>query len=203
MTASAAVGVVEVGNLAVLVTLGPGGALRDRRRVPLTTGLPTHPYHHEGSWAVGRYAQSPWARPTTLPEALALVGRVREAARAGAASALAELAGAVPEPIGVLAVRALPALPAGDEAVIRDARAASMADAALYRAALAEAAEARGWRVRPYRREEVEADADAALGGALADTLAALGRAAKATPGPWRAEEKRAATAALVALRRG
>jgi hypothetical protein len=36
----------------VLVTVAPGGELVDRRRVDLTEGLPTHPYHHEGSSAV-------------------------------------------------------------------------------------------------------------------------------------------------------
>ena len=54
----AAVGVAEHGNSAVLVTLAPNGELLDRRRIDLTQGLPTHPYHHEGSWAIGRYAKS-------------------------------------------------------------------------------------------------------------------------------------------------
>ena len=80
----AAVGVAEHGNSAVLVTVGPGGELLGRRRVDLTSGLPTHPYHHEGSWAVGRYVNSPWARPISLQDAVALVERVREAAARGA-----------------------------------------------------------------------------------------------------------------------
>lgn len=77
---AAAVGVAEHGNSAVLVTVASGGELLDRRRVDLTSGLPTHPYHHEGSWAVGRYLKSPWARAISLPDAVALVERVREAA---------------------------------------------------------------------------------------------------------------------------
>ena len=56
---AAAVGVVEHGNSAVLVTVTAGGELLDRRRIDLTDGLPTHPHHHEGSWAVGRYASTP------------------------------------------------------------------------------------------------------------------------------------------------
>ena len=59
----AVVGVAEHGNSAVLVTVAPGGELLDRRRIDLTHGLPTHPYHHEGSWAVGRYVNNSWARP--------------------------------------------------------------------------------------------------------------------------------------------
>ena len=62
------------GNSAVLVTMGPDGEFLDRGRVDLTRGLPTHPHHHEGSWAVGRYTNSPWARAITLAEAVALVG---------------------------------------------------------------------------------------------------------------------------------
>jgi hypothetical protein len=48
------VGVAEHGNSAVLVTVGAGGELVDRRTVDLNEhGLPTQPHHHEGSWAVG------------------------------------------------------------------------------------------------------------------------------------------------------
>ncbi len=48
----AAVGVTEYGNSAVLVTMATGGELLDRRSIELTErGLPTHPHHHEGSWA--------------------------------------------------------------------------------------------------------------------------------------------------------
>src|ERR1700722_7805349 len=84
----ATVGVAEHGNSAILVTVGPDGAIVDRRRVDLTRGLPTHPYHHEGSWAIGRYADSPWARPISLADAVALVERVRESAALGARASL-------------------------------------------------------------------------------------------------------------------
>jgi hypothetical protein len=78
---AAIVGVVEHGNSAVLVTIAPGGQLLDRRRIDLTArGLPKHPHHHEGSWAVGRYLNSPWARPISLPEA---VGVARTVAKRG------------------------------------------------------------------------------------------------------------------------
>src|SRR5450755_4856677 len=106
----AAVGVAEHGNSAVLVTVGPGGELLDRRRIDLTHGLPTHPYHHEGSWAVGRYANSSWARPISLPDAVALVERVRQAAASGARESLEALAAAVPVPIASIAIRVCPTL---------------------------------------------------------------------------------------------
>lgn len=74
----AAVGVAEHGNSAVLVAVLPGGQILDRRSVERTDpDLPTHPHHHEGSWAVGRDLNSPWARTISLAEAAALVEQVR------------------------------------------------------------------------------------------------------------------------------
>ena len=96
MTArTATVGVVEHGNAVVLVTIASDGVPLDRRKVDLTEGLPTHPHHHEGSWAVGRYRNTAWAREVTLDEAIALIERVREAAKVGAKEILDALAGAV------------------------------------------------------------------------------------------------------------
>jgi hypothetical protein len=109
---TATVGVTEHGNSAVLVTVDSDGTLVDRRRIDLTRGLPTHPHHHEGSWAVGRYRDSPWAREITLGDAIKLVGRVREAAARGAREGLEALAADVPIPIARMAIRICPALPA-------------------------------------------------------------------------------------------
>jgi hypothetical protein len=196
----AAVGVAEHGNSAVLVTVGPGGELLDRRRVDLTHGLPTHPYHHEGSWAVGRYVNSAWARPTSLPDAVALVERVREAAARGAHDSLETLAAAVPMPIARIAIRACPALPATTEARIIDTRAANVADSVMYRQALASAAEARGWSVHWYDRERVFHHAAVALGGDIDAVLQAMGHAIGP---PWQAKHKLAAAAALAARAQG
>src|SRR4051812_35181217 len=111
----AAIGVAQNGNSAVLVTLAPGGELLDLRRVDLTHGLPTHPHHHEGSWAVGRYLNTPGARVLPLAEVVALVERVRVAATRGAAESLAALAGAVGVPIARISIRVCPPLPATTE----------------------------------------------------------------------------------------
>jgi len=81
---AATVGVTEHRNSAVLVTVAPGGELLDRRRIDLTDpDLPTHPHHHEGSWAVGRYLNIPGARALSLADAVALVERVRASAARG------------------------------------------------------------------------------------------------------------------------
>lgn len=194
---TATVGVAEHGNSAVLITLASGGEFLDRRRIDLTRGLPTHPYHHEGSWAVGRYANSPWARPISLPDAIALVERVREAAARGAREALETLAAAVSMPITRIGIRECPSLPESTEERITDTRAANVADSVMYRQALAAAAEARGWSVHWYGRERVMHDAASALGGQ--DVEVFLRTVGRAIGPPWRAKEKTAATAALAA----
>lgn len=197
---AAAVGVTEHGNAAVLVTVAPGGQLLDRRRIDLTErGLPTHPHHHEGSWAVGRYLDTPWARKTSLAEAVALVERVAASAARGARAGLDALAAAVPMPIARIAIRACPALPPTIEARIRDNRAQTVADSVMYREALARAAEARGWSVHWYDRERVVVDAAAALG--RADLDAVLSTMGRSVGPPWQAQHKLAAAAALAIMK--
>jgi hypothetical protein len=191
------VGVAEHGNSAMLVTVGPSGELLDRRKIDLTHDLPTHPYHHEGSWAVGRYADSPWARAISLPDAVALVERVHEAAARGARENLERLASAVPMLIESIAIRVCPPLPATTIERIKDTRAANVADSIMYREALATAAQSRGWSVRWYDRERVFKQAAAALGGKDIDKfLTAMG---KLVGPPWQAKHKLAAAAALAA----
>jgi hypothetical protein len=196
---AAAVGVAEHGNSAVLVTVAPGGELLDRRRVDLTErGLPTHPHHHEGSWAVGRYLNTPGARALSLADAVALVERVRASAARGARAALEALAAAVPVPIACVAIRVCPELPPTIEQRIADNRAQTFADSVMYREALATAAVARGWSVSWYERERVFRDAAAALGRDDVDAfLSAMGRSIGP---PWQARHKLAAAAALAAL---
>lgn len=194
---TATVGVAEHGNSAVLVTLAAGGELLDRRRIDLTEGLPTHPYHHEGAWAVGRYLNTPGARAISLADAVALVERVRAAAARGAREGLEALAAAVPVPIASIAIRVCPELPPTTEERIADNRAQTVADSVMYREALAAAAEARGWSVYWYDRERVFRDAAAALGREDIDAfLVAMGRSIGP---PWQAKHKLAAAAALAA----
>jgi hypothetical protein len=194
----AIVGVAENGNSAVLVTVAPKAELLDRRYVDLTpAGTPTHPHHHEGSWAVGRYVDSPWARKTTFEEAVALVKRVEAAAALGARESLASLAAVVSKPIIGIALRVCPELPLTIEERISDNRAQTVADSVMYRQALARAAEARGWVVHWYERERVFEQAAAALGEKSAD--AALARMGRAAGPPWQAKHKLAAAAAIAA----
>jgi hypothetical protein len=198
MQPAATVGTVEHGNSAVLVTVASNGSLLDRRRVDLTRDLPTHPYHHEGSWAVGRYLDSPWARPLSLADVVALVARVRESAAQGARECLEALATTVTVPIESIAIRVCPRLPPTTEERIANTRAANVADSVMYREALASAAAARGWSVYWYDRERVFDDAAAALGGNgnIEALLRTLGRSIGP---PWQASHKLATAAALAA----
>lgn len=194
--ATAAVGVTEHGNSAVLVTIDQSCNLLDRRQVDLTgPDLPTHPHHHEGSWAVGRYLNTPGARALTLADAVALVERVRDAALRGAHEALDALAASVATPIADIALRVCPALPPTIEERIADHRAQTFADSVMYRETLAAAAEARGWTVHWYDRERVFRDAAAALGQQDFDAL--LSAMGKSVGPPWQAKHKLAAAAAL------
>ena len=196
---TATVGVTERGNSAVLVTVASDGKLLDRRRIDLTDGeLPTHPHHHEGSWAVGRYKNSPWARETSLAEAIELVERVREAAARGARESLNALSVAVRMPITSIAIRVCPKLPPTTEERIADNRAQTFADSVMYREALATAAEARGWSVYWYDRERVFRDAATVLG--CADINALLLAMGRSVGPPWQANHKLAAAAALAAM---
>lgn len=180
------VGVSDHAGWAMLVTIADG-AVVDRRRVELVDeGLSAFPHHHEGSWAIGRYTNSPWAKKTTLEEALALVERVRACAVRRAREALASLAESVSVPISGIALRALPDLPATVEARIRDNRAQTVADAVLYREALAGAATTRGWSVHWFDREDVLER--------WAAPIRVLGHKAGT---PWNADHKLAAAAAL------
>jgi hypothetical protein len=196
----AAVGVAENGNSALLVTVAPGGALLDRRRIDLTRGLPTHPHHHEGSWAVGRYLGTPGARVMPLADVVALVERVRVAAAEGAREGLGALAASVSAPIGCIALRICPELPPTVEERIADNRAQTYADTVLYRQSLAAAAEARGWSVCWYDEKRVFREAAAALGEDIDAFLQAMGRSMGP---PWQAKHKLAAAAALAALAAG
>jgi hypothetical protein len=199
---TATVGVAQYGSSAVLVTVAPDGALLDRRRVELIDdGLPTHPHHHEGSWAVGRYLNTPGARSLTLADAVALVARVRAAAARIARQSLDALEATVPVPIASIAIRVCPTLPPTTEERIADNRAQTIADSVMYREALATAATARGWSVHWYDGERVFRDAARALRREDIDAfLQAMGRSIGP---PWQAKQKLAAAAALTAIGHG
>lgn len=196
----AAVGVAERGSTAVLVTVAAGGELVDRRQIDLVDpGQSTHPHHHEGSWAMGRYLSTPGARRLPLADAVALVEQVRASARRRAGAALQSLSEEVGLSIARIAIRACPEMPPTVEARIADPRVQTFADSVMYREVLAEAAHARGWGVEWYDRERVADEAAAALPHD-ADVPAHLKAMGRAVGAPWTAAHRLAASAALAAL---
>ena len=130
----------------------------------------------------------------TLPAAVALVERVRAVAERRASEALEALATIVSAPV-TFAIRECPNLPPTIEERIIDHRAQTTADSVMYRHALADAANRRGWQVRWYDRDLVFSQAAERLGrDDIADLLGAMGRSVGP---PWQATHKLAAAAAL------
>jgi hypothetical protein len=127
----------------VLVTVARDGTLLDRRRVELVDDdLPKLPHHSEG-------------QRLPLDDAIELVERVRDSADRHAVLAFDAVAIAVPEMLGI-ALRERQSLPPTIAERITDYRASNVADWVMYRTALAEAAEARGWTVHWYNPKTLD-----------------------------------------------
>ncbi len=180
----AIIGVSDHGGWAVLVTVAADGTLLDRRRVELVDeDLPKIPHHSEGQ-----------ALP--LPEAVALVERVRVSAERHAKLALDAVAIAVPGRILGVALRQCPELPPTIAERIKDYRAQNVADWVMYRKALA-AAEARGWAVHWYEAKKVVDAASEAL--RIEDLDAYFLQLRRSIGPPWGKDHKVAMAAAIVA----
>jgi hypothetical protein len=179
----AIIGVSDHGGWAVLVTVARNGTLLDRRRVELVDDdLPAIPHHHE-------------AQLLPPDAAVALVERVRESAEKHAAVALDAVAMAVPN-VTDIALRNCPELPPTIPERIKDYRARNVADWVMYRNALAEAAEARGWSVHWYDAKKVGDLAGRVLGVGNFDDYS-LQKRREFGP-PWNNDHKIAMAAAIV-----
>jgi len=189
-TSPALVGIVDHGGYAVAVTTNVVGEPIDRRRLELLEeGLPPLPHHHEG-------------QRLPLPEAVALVAKVRASAERTARTRLAELERDVGVPIVGVALRESPELPPTVEERIRDYRAMCVADWVMYREIVAAAAMERGWRVHLFDAKTILDEGCSALGGcALLEGKLAAARAHFGAP--WQRDHRVAMAAAMVALGRG
>jgi hypothetical protein len=184
---TANVGVWDHWGWAVLVTVGRDGMVVDRRRVTLIDeGLPPFPHHQEGQ-ALSREA------------GVALVKRVRTTVQRCARAVLDTLAGEVSNPIRGIAIRECPELPPTIAERIADYRARNVADSVMYRQALADGAEARGWSVSWYDTKRVFDEAAGALGkDSIGDLLRDTGRSLGP---PWQKDHQFAMAAALASAR--
>ena len=167
---------------AVGVTASADHEVVDRRRIELIEpGMPAAPIHGSG-------------KLLDDDAVAALVAKVRASAARAASAALDQLAGAVPEPIQSMSLRAWPPDFPTDIAVQRRVPYESRADSVMYRQVLAELARARGWRVHLYDARDVERQAVTVLGARADEVL----RGPRATLGPPWGKDHRLALAATV-----
>ncbi len=185
----AIIGVSDHNGWAVLVTVLGDARILDRRRVELVgSELPSMPHHHE-------------AQTLPLEQALDLVERVRVSADRHAKLALDAVVAAVPEPIRGVAIRECPQLPTTVPERLRNYWAQNRADSVMYRKALADAAESRGWFVDWYDAKKV---LDAACDALRVNDLDAhFAEVRKSLGPPWRKDHKIAMAAAIVAASSG
>jgi hypothetical protein len=181
----AVIGVSDHAGWAVLVTVAADGIVLDSRRVELVDAdLPSMPIHHE-------------AQKLPLDEAQDLVERVRRSAEHHAKRALDAVVHAAASPVRGIALRECPSLPLTVAERIQNYRASNVADWVMYRMALANAAESRGWSVHWY-------DAKTVIGAVCktlhVDNLDGYYLEAKKSFGPpWTKDHKVATAAAITA----
>jgi hypothetical protein len=183
---TAIVGVADHCGWAVLVTVSADPALLDRRQVELVDAdLPKLPHHHE-------------AQGLPADEAVALINRVQQSAEAHAAASLEALAKTVSAKITGIALRVCPKLPDTIAERISNYRAQTMADGIMYRQALAQAAEARGWRVHWFAEKSVFTEAARALGRSSVEDL--LKQTGASLGPPWQKDHRVAMAAAIACV---
>ena len=170
---------------AVAVTASADHRVVDRRRIELVEpGVPTAPIHHREGKLLDDAATA------------ALVAQVRASAVRTASASLRRLAGALPEPIVSMSLRAWPLDFPADIALQRRAPYESRADSIMYRQVLAELARARSWAVHLYDAADVEGQAGNVLGERADEVL----RGPRATLGPpWTNDHRMALAATIMA----
>jgi hypothetical protein len=171
----------------VLVAVANDGTLLDRRRIDLVDeDLPKIPHHSE-------------CQSLPLDDAVALVERVRVSAEQHAKLSLEAVATTLPGRIFGVALRQCPVLPSTIAERIRDYKAQNVADWVMYRKALAEAAEARGWTVYWYDAKKVFDAASKAIN--IKDLDAYFFQLRRSIGPPWSKDHKTAMAAAIVAAK--
>ena len=176
-------GIADHFGWAVAVTASADHAVVDRRRIELVEpGVTPAPIHYE-------------SRRLDVAGTAALVARVRASVLRAASAALDEIAGALPEPIVSMSLRAWPMDFPDDIAVQRRVPYESRADAIMYRQILAELAHDRGWNVHLYQAKDVIGQAVGLLGDRPDEVL----QGPRATLGPpWTKDHQMALAATIV-----
>jgi hypothetical protein len=185
----AIIGVSDHAGWAVLVTVAEDGIVLDSRRVELVDAhLPSMPVHHD-------------AQRLPLEQAVDLVERVRLSAEQHAQRVLDAVASTVASPMRGVALRECPPLPPTVAERIQNYRAQNVADWVMYRMAIANAAESRGWSVHWYDAKTVLPAVCGALRVKNLDTYFLQAR--KSFGPPWNKDHKVATAAAILVATRG
>jgi len=176
------VGIADHLGWAVAVTSSADHRVVDRRRIELVEpGVTAAPIHYDG-------------RRHDVAGMTALVAEVRASVVRATATALDNLAAALPEPVESISLRVWPPDFPDDIAVQLRVPYEARADAVMYRQILADLASARDWKVHLYDAKRVEAEAIAALAGRADEVL----HGPRATLGPPWTKDHRIALAATI-----
>ena len=135
----------------------------------------------------------------SLDQAVDLVERVRLSAERHARQRFDDLEASLPSQIRGVALRQLQPLPATVAERLQNYRARNVADWVMYRTALADAAQLRGWTAHWYDKKTVFDEACAALNAGSLDRYFA--EAKKLFGPPWNQDHMLAMAAGIVAAR--
>jgi hypothetical protein len=176
-------GIYDHFGWAVAVTASADHEVVDRRRIELVEpGVTPAPIHYD----------SP---QLDLAATVALVAEVRASVARASATALDELAAALPRPVVSISLRDWPADFPEDIEVQRRTPYEARADAIMYRRILAELAHERGWTVHRYDAKRVIPEATKQLGRRADEVL--QGPRARLGP-PWTKDHRTALAATIV-----
>jgi hypothetical protein len=175
-------GIFDHFGWAVAVTASADHEVVDRRRIELVEpGVCAAPIHYE-------------SKHLDLAATVALVAEVRASIARATSAAFDELAGALPEPIVSISLRAVPSDFPEDIDVRRRMPYEARADAIMYRHLVSDLARERGWQVHSYDAKSVLGEAVAVLGERAEEVL----EGPRATLGPPWTKDHRIALAATV-----
>jgi hypothetical protein len=180
----ARVGIADHFGWAIAVTASDTHDVLDRRRIALVEADVTDaPIHYE-------------SKHLDVAATAELVATWRASVERATASALDELAAAVPTTIESVSLRALPSKFPDDIQTMMRTPYEARADAVMYRQLLVELVEGHGWAVQFYEAKSVLAQAAAVLGDRTDDVLE--GPRARLGP-PWTKDHRVALAATVVA----
>jgi hypothetical protein len=178
----ARVGLADHFGWAIAVSVSDEYEVLDRRRIALVEpGVTEAPIHYE-------------SKHLDVAGTSALLTEWRASVRRATARELDELAASLPSPIESVSLRSLPATFPDDVETMMRTPYEARADAVMYRQALIDLVEARGWSVHFYEAKSVLAQAASVLGDRADDVID--GPRARLGP-PW-TKDHRVALAATV-----